>query len=352
MNALRFLMATTLAMTPLGSTDAAPQSSPAASTVPAAAGLEQRARELALVRHVRQHLAAPEDGVALAADRVDLRTAVLRTSSQTGTGAPLDALAVVAETWHRRVNDRVPFSMMGPDALPRVNDARRALAQSMGSLSPTVRQRYASQFEHELIALTAYLSGRGDLPDDYIDRALMGADAGAAGRPAPYAGVAPGPSPYGVPRPPVPYPGPPGPQPERPNPYGEFAQPAPDNPANPASGAGSAYGSAQQSGGAGCRASRVVAGDAFTADAFLRNAECWSRMKAWPGWEVQVAEALDWATEAAVVAGDCRGLDSVARQLGSLTTGPTPFPGDRLRLVDLRQRLDVERAWLRSQGCR
>ena len=339
-----------LAVLQLGAAPSSTGQTPAAGAFPTV--LEQRARDVTLVRHVRQHLAAPEDGVSLAADRVDLRSAVLR-SSRAERGAPsqLDALVVLVETWHRRVNERVPFAMMGPDALALVHDARRALAQSLGALPPAARQRYATAFDQELLALTDYLSGRGELPDEYIDRALMDADAAAAGRPAPYAGPAPVPSPYGVRRPPVPYPGPPGPQPERPNPYGEYAEPAPDNPANPAGSAGGPYG-ATQAGGAGCRASRVVAGDAFTAEAFLRIAECWSRMKMWPGWEVQVAEALDWATEAAVITHDCVGLDAVARQVGSLGAGPTAFPTDRLRLVDLRRRVETERAWLASQGCR
>ncbi len=351
MHSLRALVVTTcFTVASAGLASAAAQGPPPAGAHTAA--LDTAARDVALVRHVRQHLAAPEDGVSLAADRVDLRSAVLRSSrADRGAPSPFDTLAVLVETWHRRVNERVPFAVMGPDALALVRDARRALAQSLGALTPAARQRYATAIDQELLALTDYLSGRGELPDEYIDRALMDADAATAGRPAPYAGPAPVPSPYGVRRPPVPYPGPPGPQPERPNPYGEYAEPAPDNPANPASGAGGPYGAAQ-AGGAGCRASRVVAGDAFTADAFLRNAECWSRMKMWPGWEVQVAEALDWAIDAAVITRDCAGLDAVARQTGSLGAGPTPFPTDRLRLVDVRRRVETERAWLASQGCR
>ena len=344
-----FVLALVVLAANAGLAPGAPQAPPSG---PIALG--SRERELLIVRHVREHLAVPDDGVALAADRNDLRAAAIAAARAREAGSldPWDDLAVIAETWHRRVNERASFALMGRAQFELVAEARRALAQSLGTLPPADRERLAPAFEEELTLLQAQLSGSGALPDSFIDRALAAADAGAAGRPAPYAGTSPGPGPgpYYVPRRPMPYPAPPGPRPESPNPYGEYASPASDNPANPAGAAGAAYGGT--SAGGHCQASRVVAGDTFTADAFLRNAECWSRQKVWPGWAAQVVEALTWAVDAAVYQRDCQGLDAVARQMGSLAAGPTPFPEDRVQLVGLRRRLEAERAWLRGTACR
>ncbi len=103
--------------------------------------LEQRQREIVLVRHLRQHVADPGDGLALAADRRDLQR--LRFGTPQATALPvtatddelLDSLRILVDVWHARLVDRTPFGLMPRDRLAGLSQAQRAVGhlQSRGA---------------------------------------------------------------------------------------------------------------------------------------------------------------------------------------------------------------------------
>jgi len=345
---------------------------------PESAVREQRERELALVQHLRRHLMDPGDGLALDADRRDLqrmRAGTLAAPAATKMpGVPmtdealLDALAVVADLWHARLDDRIPFGVMPRDRLFPLTRAHEALGHLQSQLSRGDRDHFLPEMLVEVQALSRFATGQGDVSDQAIDVALRLADQAATGRPtlgaAPYPMVPPGaayPPSAGYP-PSGSYPespaGPPGPAESAPPPG---AMPPP--PPSPPSGGPSPYelppgyvGYATETQGmaasTGCQTLRQSASAAGSLADMLRAAECWSRQPTWPGWASQVHESLDWAATYARLDRDCDGLDTVIdriRELGSRTA----VAGLQVQMTALAQRAELDRRWLRGQNlCR
>ena len=106
---------------------------------------EQRERELALVAHIHRHVVSPGDGLALAADRRDLQRMRIGTPDPPLPPPPIGAnqsddtllqsLAVLADLWQARVNDRVPFARMRErsTALGRAEQALGQLQSRAGN---------------------------------------------------------------------------------------------------------------------------------------------------------------------------------------------------------------------------
>lgn len=321
------------------------------------------ARELALVRHLREHLAHPDDGLALSGDRRDLARAIARrppaTDPLTGPAAAdpgLEALDVIADTWHARVNERIPFGLIGRDPLTRLDRAERALSGLGSHADAGLRSRVIPAAMSELVELRRYAHGTGTVPEHFIDLALALADAAAAGRPVPMVspvspGYGPAPDPGQMPR----YP-PPGTQPppgQRPPPPPGGAQTPPPPPAGTSAPLPPGYAPylAAPYGSGVCQTERNQAGEAATTDAMLRLADCWTRDRAWPGWAAQAVEALDWAVEYAVIAVDCAAIERAVRRIRELGAIPSPRPADRERFERLAARAESDRIWLRSR-CR
>ena len=99
---------------------------------------EQRERELALVAHIHRHVVSPGDGLALAADRRDLQRMRVGTPDPPQPPPPIGAdqsddtllqsLAVLADLWQARVNDRVAFARMRERSIA-LGRAEQALGQ-------------------------------------------------------------------------------------------------------------------------------------------------------------------------------------------------------------------------------
>ena len=344
---------------------------------------EQRERELALVQHLRRHLMDPSDGLALAADRRDLqrmRAGMLATPASTPApgmivtdAALLDVLSVVADVWHARLVDRMPFGLIPRDRVSSLARAQEALGQLQSRTNRAGRDRFIPEMLVEVQALSRFAAGQGDLSDQAIDVALRIADQAAAGRPmvgpGPYpmmppgAGYPPGQYPPTYPPPSGSYPqSPEGPPP---GPAGAVPPPGamPPPPPSPPSGgpspyelppgyAGYAPAAESAAGSAGCQTLRQSASASGSIADMLRAAECWSRQPTWPGWATQVHEALDWAAIYARLDRNCEGLDTVIdkiRELGSRTAiaGLTP------EMTALAERTELDRRWMRSQSmCR
>ena len=96
--------------------------------------LEHRQRELVMVRHLRQHVVDPGDGLALAADRRDLQR--LRSGAPPASPTPLpptptddelvDSIGALVDLWYVRLVERQPFGMMARErvaVLHRVHQA-------------------------------------------------------------------------------------------------------------------------------------------------------------------------------------------------------------------------------------
>src|SRR5690606_23494601 len=138
---------------------------------------EQRERELVLVRHVRQHLADPGDGLALAADRRDLDRLVGpragRAVQPPGAGADaaalLDTLAAIADAWHERLIGRVPFGLMSRERVNGIAAAREAVGQLQSRIGRDGADRFFPELQQEIEALTRFASGRGDVSEQQID---------------------------------------------------------------------------------------------------------------------------------------------------------------------------------------
>jgi hypothetical protein len=320
------------------------------------------ARELALVRHLREHLAHPDDGLALSGDRRDLARAIGRRppaarlpSGPAAADPGLEALDVIADTWHARVNDRTPFGLIGRDRLVRLDAAERALSGLGSRADADLRGRVIPAAMTELVELRRYVQGTGAVPEHFIDLALALADAAAAGRPVPMISpVSPG---YGPadPRQMPRYP-PPGTQPppgQRPPPPPGGAQTPPPPPAGTSAPVPSGYAPylAAPYGSGVCQTERNQAGEAATTDAMLRLADCWTRDRAWPGWAAQAVEALDWAVEHAVIAADCAAIERAVQRIRELGAIPSPLPADRERFERLAAQAESDRIWLKSR-CR
>jgi hypothetical protein len=321
------------------------------------ARLAHLALELALVRHVREHLIWPEDGVSLHADRQDLAHALLRRPAAmprtAGVGPAARArhdwigdAGVVADVWHARVNLRQRFGMAGRAPLERLDRAHSALAAS-GALLGTPHRHLMAALQVELAELRRHLLGSGSEDETSIEMALVAADAAAAGRPitAAAAGgrpfVPPVQGSYGAGRPSRPGDRegapPPGAYPPGAYPPGAASGGPPPPPASSSGGSAPLppvyqdYLAQPASTVRACQAERRQAGEAATADAMLRVADCWDRQRAWIGWSAQVLEAVRWAAELSSIARDCEALDTVLQRV---RTGgaPAAFPDERARL--------------------
>ncbi len=329
-----------------------------------AAEREQRERELALVQHLHRHVLDPGDGLALAADRRDLqrmRAGAMAASAGTGVvgtpvsdGALFETLAVVADLWHARLNDRVPFGLMPRDRLSALARAQDAIGQLQSRASRSERDRFIPGMLSELQALSRFLAGQGEVSDQAIDVALQIADQGATGRPAlgPYpasppqgasyppttgrypidaAGGAPGPA--GTPPPGAMPPGPPVPPSEGPTPY--------ELPAGYAGYAPGAQSSMAPS--AACQTLRQSASASSSVADMLRAAECWTRQPTWPGWALQVHETLDWAATYARLDRDCGGLDAAVDKVRELG-GRLGVAGMTVEITRLAERAEMRSA--------
>jgi hypothetical protein len=348
----------------------------AQSPPPSPALVEQRQREVVLVRHLRQHVADPSDGLALSADRRDLQR--LRSTSPvplspfqaTATDDELiDAVRVLADIWYSRLVERTAFAMMSRDRLAGLAQVQRAVGQLQSRGGRNGLETWLPQVQEELGVLLRAASGQGEINDASVDIALQMADAAAAGRPmvgpGPYPVVGPpagGPTPYptGGPYPGGPPPaGGPGPAPYPPGSYppaGYAGGPAPATGPTPytlppgyeAYGAGAA--------GAGgmtaCQTLRTAAGVAQGVSEMVRAAECWTRTPTWPGWGAQALEGLDWAISLAIVERNCTALQTTLDSLREL--GPRMSAGGLTPVVMALARTgESESRRLKSQGlCR
>lgn len=324
------------------------------------------ARELAIVRHLREHLAAPDDGLSLSGDRRDLARAIGRrprvaarsASAWTADAPDLEAFDIIADAWQARVGERTTFALTSPDRLERIARAERTLAAIPFTPGPDLRARVILAAQNELVELRRYLQGTGEVPEHFIDLALALADAAAAGRPVPMVspshpgyGPPPGPDATGRYPPPAAYP-PPGSRPPPP-PGGHQTPPPPAGGASPNAPLPPGYAPflAAPAGTGICQTERNQAGEAATADAMLRLADCWSRDRGWPGWAAQAVEALDWAVEYAAIEEDCEVRDRVVQRIRELGAIPSPLPADRDRFASLAERAERDRVRLRSH-CR
>jgi hypothetical protein len=344
------------------------QTTAGAQTGPSPILVEQRRRELVMVRHLRQHVVNPGDGLALAADRRDLQR--LRSGVPPGGPPPpatlptddelVDSLGTLVDLWYVRLVDRQPFGTMPRERVA----ALQRVQQSVGRLQSRGRGAGLDQWLPEVMveadALLRATSGQGELQDASIDLALRLADAAASGRPLLTAGPHPPPATgpgaptpeLGVPRdyPPPPGapadqgPGPVGPPPPPPGSstpynlppvYREYGQPT-----------------AEAGGYAACQTLRVSAGVAQSVTDMLRAAECWTRTPSWPGWGEQALEALDWALGLASAERTCGDLARViesARAIGPRLAGS----GMTDAVLALARRGEADRRRLLSQSlCR
>jgi hypothetical protein len=373
----------------------------------------QREHEQRLIAHVREHLLSVGDGLALAADRHDLR--VLRAAAppaplppvnsptsafgtaaakEAATNQALEQLALLAELWDRRLNEGTPFAMMPRDrvdALARLDSAVNLVASNA---SVADRERFVPALRSEVMALQQAVRGVGPLNETIIERARAVAAIASSGRPAravppvapagpagvgpaagasgnPYAGGSPasGGSPAGISggylagdyrgsgRAPYPVPTPGSGSGTAPLPpvyqaYAEPSTPSPGTAASP-SGAGS-------SGPVGCFNKRKQAvetmmglpvGDGFAKgiDEMLNVAECWANDHSWPGWSAQMGEAYSWAVDFAVVSRDCGRLETIIRRIRAIGPRPGPFAVDTATMVGIAAEADVQRNWVRSR---
>jgi hypothetical protein len=266
---------------------------PAAAQGPSPILLEQRQRELVMVRHLRQHVVDPGDGLALAADRRDLQR--LRSGVIASAAVPLagtasddelvDAVGALVDVWYARIVERQPFGMMPRERLA----ALQRVQQAVGQLQSRGRRGLETWLPEVLVETNALLrasGGQGELQDASIDVALRLADAAAAGRPM----LAPGPAPGAYPTAPLP-------PSSGPTPYA--LPPAYEAYSGQAGGAG---------GYAACQTLRTSAGVSQSVADMVRSAECWTRTPTWPGWGEQALESLDWAVSLSVAERSCQAL--------------------------------------------
>jgi len=330
--------------------------------------LEQRQREIVLVRHLRRHVALPADGLALAADRRDLQR--LRSDTPPAAAAPpspmatddelVDSLRVIVDLWYARLVDGTPFGMMLREHLAGLTQVQRALGQLQSRGGRSGLDVWLPEVQEELSALLRAASGQGEVSDAAIDLALRVADAAATGRPTI------GPGPYPVVGPAVgaspgpaagPYPG------SGPGAYPPGAYPGNSPPPPPSSGPTpyalppgyDAYSGAAAAGAGGlvaCQTLRTAAGVSQSISDMVRAAECWARTPTWPGWSEQSLEALDWATSLAAIERNCTALATAIDSLREL--GPRLSAAALTSDVTaLARRAESDHRRLRSQSlCR
>lgn len=156
--------------------------------------LEQRQREVALVRHLRQHVADPADGLALAADRRDLQR--LRAGTPQVATVPVapsatddelvDSLRILADLWHARLVDRTPFGLMPRERLAGLTHVQRALGQLQSRGGRSGLDVWLPEVQDELNALVRAANGQREVSDAAIDLALrVACRPGPAGAPSP-----------------------------------------------------------------------------------------------------------------------------------------------------------------------
>jgi len=332
---------------------------------------EQRERELALVSHIHRHVVSPGDGLALAADRRDLQRMRIGTPDPVPPPPPIGAdqsddtllqsLAVLADLWQARVNDRVPFARMR-ERSPALGRAEQALGQLQSRAGSADRSDFLVRAREELQALTRFAAGQGEVSEAVIDVALSVADPASTGRPAagpgsyPVGPAGPGQSPVpptgpgsaGTYPPPVPSPvmpplppTPPSPPSTGPTPY-----------SLPPGYAGYTAETATTAGTIGaCQVLRQSAGAAASATDMLRVAECWNQLTSWRGWALQMEEALDWAMSFAKFDRDCQTLGDAIDKLREL--GKPMAAAGAGDVTALAARGEAERHRLKSTGqCR
>ena len=313
--------------------------------------LEQRQRELVLVRHLRQHVANPADGLALAADRRDLQR--LRSGTRPGAVAPpspmatddelIDSLRVIVDVWYARVVDGTPFGVMPREHLAGLSQVQRSLGQLQSRGGRTGLDVWLPEVQEELSALVRIANGQGDVSDAAVDLALRIADAAETGAsPGPAPGSNPGPGPGAYPRGAYPGSGQPPPPSSGPTPYA--LPPGYD-----------AYSGAAAAGAGGivaCQTLRTAAGVSQGISDMVRAAECWTRTPTWPGWGEQSFEALDWATSLAAVERNCSALATAIDSLREV--GPRlAAAGLTASVTALSRRAESDHRRLRSQSlCR
>jgi hypothetical protein len=338
---------------------------------PSAILLEQRQREVALVRHLRQHVVDPADGLALAADRRDLQR--LRAGTPPVPIAPttpsatddelVDSLRILVDLWYARLVDRTPFGLMSRERLAGLTQLHQALGQLQSRGGRSGLDLWWPEVQNELAALTRAAQGQGEISDAAVDLALRVADAAATGGPMI------GPGPYPVVGPPIgPPSGPggapmPGAGPSGPPPGGYGGYPGGGAPLPPSGGptpyalppAYEAYGSAAAAGAGGivaCQTLRTGAGVSQSISDMVRASECWTRTPTWPGWGAQSLEALDWATSLAAIERNCTALETAIDSLKEL--GPRLSAGGQAGAVTaVARRAETDRRRLHGQSlCR
>jgi hypothetical protein len=324
---------------------------------------KERERDLALVQHIQRHLKDPADGLALAADRRDLRRVVsgaARAASRAavpGTQVTEDdllaQLGIIAELWNLRVNDRTAFAMMPRERLELVDRVQATLTKLAGQVKGVDRDRVVPSLQHELDVLRLYGQGRGEIPERGIEMALVIADAASTGRPATSSMGYPAPVPpgSGPTAPPAGYPTPPPPA-TPPAPPGAYPPPPPAPPSGPRPPSQLPPGYAAYAGTftLTCLTERNRAGDAGDSAMMLRVADCWAREHSWPGWGGQTIEAIDWAIELAYLDRDCAEIDSALNRLRTLGPGAGFLPAEGAKLPELARAGEEHKAWLRSHG--
>lgn len=313
--------------------------------------LEQRQREILLVRHLRQHMADPQDGLALAADRRELQRLKSAGSAAAGSVAAtpgasaedlVGSLRLITDVWYARLVERTPFGMMPRERLAALSSVQQAVGQLQSRGGRSGLDAWLPEVQEEISALMRAASGQGETSDVAVDLALQIADAAASGRPiigpGPYSGTGP---PAGGGRPPSPEPYP-GSRSSGPTPY---ALPP----------GYEAYSGAAASGVGGivaCQTLRSAAGVSQAVSDMIRAAECWTRTPTWPGWTAQSLEALDWAVGLAAIERNCTALGAALDSLREI--GPRLSAGGlEANVTALAQRGEADRRRLRGQSlCR
>jgi len=306
---------------------------------------EQRERELALVAHIHRHVVSPGDGLALAADRRDLQRMRIGTPDPPlpppPTGADqsddtlLQSLAVLADLWQARVNDRVPFARMR-ERSTALGRAEQALGQLQSRAGSTDRSDFFVQAGAELQALTRFAAGQGEMSEAAIDLSLTVADEASTGRPA--AGPGSYPPPGSSPVMPPLTATPPSPPSTGPTPY-SLPPGYADYTAETATTAGTI---------GGCQMLRQSASAAASAADMIRVAECWNQLTSWRGWALQTEEALDWAMNFAKFDRDCKTLGDAIDKLREL--GRPMAASGAGDVTALAARGEADRRRLKSAG--
>ena len=254
--------------------------------------LEQRQREIVMVRHLREHVVHPGDGLALAADRRDLQR--LRSTVRPAPAAPLsgaasddelvDSVGALVDVWHARLIGRQPFGLMPRERLAALQRVEQAVALLQARRRKSL-ETWVPDVLTELNALLSASNGRGELQDASIDLALGVADEAGVG------------------------------------------------------------------GDAACQTLRASAGVSQSAAEMARAAECWTRTTTWPGWGALALESLDWAVSLSAAERNCQtlraSLDTVRDMGPRLGRALTP------RVTVLVERGERERRRLHGQSlCR